>query len=35
MKDEHINKHDGIYVIYLTVISTILIMLGSSLAYQG
>lgn len=35
MKDSHIMKHDGLYVIYLTVITAALTVLGMSMAFQS
>ena len=34
-KDDHIMKHDGIYIAYIAIICTILGVLGSSLAFQS
>lgn len=34
-QDNHIMKHDAIYVIYLAVIVTILGVIGANLAFHG
>ncbi len=35
MKDDHIMKHDAIYVTYLAIMMLILGILGSSMAFHG
>jgi len=34
-KDDHIMKHDGIYIAYLAIICTILGVFGSTMAFQA